>query len=139
MMGGGILFALWVLFPPKNTLARIEFTSDRVRFIPNLIARSIGEQSEETVISPQSAEILICHRLVNGYRIIVRETDGAERELASHSPHALVNLKESEINSMAEAITPATGLPSAWSFGGDRPPERSKRRPGRRPPQKESR
>ena len=114
-MGGGILFALWILFPPKSTLARIEFTSDRVRFVPNLIARSIGEQSEETAISPQSAEILICHRFapqkVNGYRIIVREADGAERELASHSPHTQVDLKESEINTMAEGITPVTGLP----------------------------
>jgi hypothetical protein len=114
-MGGGILFALWILFPPKSTLARIEFTSDRVRFIPNLIARSIGEQSEETVISPQSTEILICHRFVpqkvNGYRIIVREADGTERELASHSPHTQVDLKESEIDRMAETITRATGLP----------------------------
>jgi hypothetical protein len=114
-MGGGILFALWVLFPPKSTLARIEFTSDRVRFMPNLIARSIGEQSEETAISSQSAEILICHlfvpQKVNGYRIIVREADGTERELASHSPHTQVDLKKSEIESMAEAITRATGLP----------------------------
>jgi hypothetical protein len=115
MMIGGILFALWLLFQPQSALARFEFTRDRVRFIPNLIARSIGEQSEETVISPQSAEILICHRFVpqkvNGYRIIVREADGSERELASHSPHTQVDLKESEIDSMAEAITRATGLP----------------------------
>jgi len=55
-MVGGILSALWILFPPQSTLARIEFTCDRVRFIPNFIARSIGEQSEETVISPQSTE-----------------------------------------------------------------------------------
>lgn len=114
-MGGGILFAFWILFPPKSTLARIEFTSDRVRFIPNLIARTIGEQSEETAISLQSAEILICHRFVpqkvNGYRIIVREADGAERELASHSPHTQVDLNASEINSMVRAITAATGLP----------------------------
>jgi hypothetical protein len=114
-MGAGTLFALWVLFPPKSTLSRIEFTSDRVRFIPNLIARSIGEQSEETAISPQSAEILICHRFVpqkvNGYRIIVREADGAERELASYSPHTQVDLNASEIDSMVEAITSATGLP----------------------------
>jgi hypothetical protein len=111
MMIGGILFALWLLFQPRSTLARFEFTRDRVRFIPNLIARSIGEQSEETVISPQSAEILICHRLVNGYRIIVRAADGAESELASHSPHTLVNLNTSDIDSMVEAITPTTGLP----------------------------
>jgi hypothetical protein len=111
MMVGGILFALWLLFQPQSALARFEFTRDRVRFIPNLIARSIGEQSEETVISPQSAEILICHRLVNGYRIIVRAADGAESELASHSPHTLVNLNKSNIDSMADAITPATGLP----------------------------
>jgi hypothetical protein len=111
MMIGGILFALWLLFQPQSALARFEFTRDRVRFIPNLIARSIGEQSEEAVISPQLAEILICHRLVNGYRIIVRAADGAESELASHSPHTLVNLNTSDIDSIAEAITPATGLP----------------------------
>jgi hypothetical protein len=113
-MVGGMLFALWILFPPQSTLARFEFTRDRVRFIPNLIARSIGEQSEETVISPQSAEILICHRFVpqkvNGYRIIVRAAGGAECELASHSPHTQVGLNASEIDSIAEAITPATGL-----------------------------
>ena len=112
---GGILFALWILFPPLGTLARFEFTRDRVRFIPNLIARSIGEQSEETLMSAQSAEILICHRFVpqkvNGYRVIVRAADGAERELASHSPHTQVDLNASEIDSMAEAITSATGLP----------------------------
>jgi hypothetical protein len=111
MTVGGILFALWLLFQPQSALARFEFTRDRVRFIPNLIARSIGEQSEETVISPRSAEILICHRLVNGYRIIVRAADGAESELASHSPHTMVNLNTSDIDSMADAITPATGLP----------------------------
>jgi hypothetical protein len=111
MMVGGILFALWLLFQPQSALARFEFTRGRVRFIPNLIARSIGEQSEETVISPQSAEILICHRLVNGYRIIFRAADGAESELASHSPHTLVNLNTSDIDSMADAITAATGLP----------------------------
>jgi hypothetical protein len=114
-MVGVILLALWILFPPQSTLARFEFTSDRARFIPNLIARSIGEKSEETTISPQSAEILICHRFVpqkvNGYRIIVREADGTERELASYSPHTQVDLNASEIDSMAEAITPATGLP----------------------------
>jgi hypothetical protein len=41
----------------------------------------------------------------------VREADGTERELASHSPHTQVDLKESEIDSMAEEITRATGLP----------------------------
>src|SRR6185437_12031216 len=99
----------------QSTLARFEFTRDRVRFIPDLIARSIGEQSEQAAISPQSAEILICHRLPpqtgNGYRIIVCAADGAERELAGHSPHTQVRINASEIASMAEAITPATGLP----------------------------
>src|ERR1035437_5921481 len=69
---GGTLFALWILFPPQSTLARFEFTRDVVRFVPNLIARSSGEQSEETAIPPESAEILICHcfvpQKVNGYR-----------------------------------------------------------------------
>lgn len=115
MMVGGLLFALLLLFPPQSTLARFEFTRNRVSFIPDLIARSIGEQSEQTAISPQSAEILVCHRLaphtVSGYRIIVCAADGAERELGGHSPHTQVRLNTSEIDNIAEAITPATGLP----------------------------
>jgi hypothetical protein len=111
----GILFALWLLFPTKSSLARFEFTRDHVRFNPNLIARSIGEQPEETVLSSQTAEILICQRLVPekvyGYRIIVRASDGSEREVASHSPHTQVLLNAPEIESMAESITLLTGLP----------------------------
>jgi hypothetical protein len=112
---GGVLFALWILFPPQSTMARFEFMRDRVCFTPNFIARSIGEHSEEAVISPQSAEILICYyfvpQKVNGYRIIVRAADGSEHELASYSPHTRVNLNASEIDSMAEAIQSSTGLP----------------------------
>jgi len=115
MMVAGILFALLLLFPPQSTLARFEFARDHVGFIPNFIARSIGEHSEETVISPQSAEILICHRFVpekiNGYCIIVPASDDGEREIASYSPHTQVELNASEIARMAEAIPLATGLP----------------------------
>ena len=113
--GAGIMFALWLIFPPQSTLARFEFTSDRVRFIPNLMARGIGEQSEETAISSQSAEILICRcsapEKVYGYRIIVIAIDGTESELGSHSPHTQVVLNPTEIDRMAKAIPLATQLP----------------------------
>jgi hypothetical protein len=111
---GAILYALWVLFPPQSTLARFEFACDRVRYIPNFVARSIGEQSEEAAISPRTAEILICHYFVpqgiSTYRISVRAADGMERELASHFPHALVDLKASEIDSIVEKMAAATSL-----------------------------
>ena len=141
-MGGGILFALWILFPPKSTLARIEFTSDRVRFVPNLIARSIGEQSEETVISPQSTEtssaIASCRKRSMAIASLCAQPTAPNvnsqaipriLKLISKSPRSTPWPRES-LQSQAS--------PSAWSFGGNRPPEPSKRRPGRRPPQKES-
>jgi len=73
--------------------------------------RAVRRNSDLTTINRN----LICHRFVpqkvNGYRVIVRSADGAERELASHSPHTQVDLNVSEVDSMAKAITPATGLP----------------------------
>ncbi len=112
---GLVLFGLWIVFPPQSTLARFEFTGDRIRFVPNLVARWIGERSEETPIRPQSSEILIAHYFVpekvNGYRIVVRAPNCSEQELASHSPHTQVMLNGSEIDNLAAAIAPVTGLP----------------------------
>jgi hypothetical protein len=114
-MLGALAFAVWVIRPPQSTLARFEFSRDRVRFIPNLIARSIGEPSQDAVISPQSTEVLLCYRVwpgqQRGYRIIVRAADGTEFELASHSPHTQVDLNASEVDGIADAVSPATGLP----------------------------
>jgi hypothetical protein len=114
-MVGSLAFALWILLPPQSTLARFEFTREHIRFIPNLVARFIGEASEEADISTASSEILLCYRVWHGqqpgYRIIVRSADGAERELASHSPHTQVDLNPSEVDGLADAVSPATGLP----------------------------
>ena len=75
-MMGALAFAVWVIRPPQSTLARFEFTRERIRFIPNLVARSIGEPSQDAVISLQSTEVLLCYRVwpgqQRGYRIIVR-------------------------------------------------------------------
>jgi hypothetical protein len=112
---GLVSFALWLIFPPQNTLARFEFTDDSIRFVPNWVARWVGEQSEETVISAQSSEILISHYFVpervNGYRIIVRAPNGTEDEVASRSPHTQVHLSASEIDRLVAVIAPATGIP----------------------------
>jgi hypothetical protein len=112
---GLVLFGLWLVFPPQSTLARFEFTGDRIRFVPNLLARSIGERSEETAIPPQSSEILIAHYFVpekvNGYRIVVRTPNGPEQQLASRSPHTQVRLNALEIDNLAAAIAPVARLP----------------------------
>ena len=110
-----LAFAVWVIRPPQSTLARFEFTRKRIRFIPNLVARSIGETSQDAVISPQSTEVLLCYRVwpgqQRGYCILVRTADGTESELASHSPHTQVDLNASEVDGIADAVSPATGLP----------------------------
>jgi hypothetical protein len=112
---GLVLFGLWLVFPPRRTLARFEFTGDRIRFVPNLVARWIGERSEEIPIPPQSSEILIAHYFVpekvNGYRVVVRAPNCPEQELASRSPHTQIGLNGSEIDKLAAAIAPVTGLP----------------------------
>jgi len=111
-MAGALAFALWILFPQRSSLARFEFTHDCVRFIPNCLLRMIGEPSEETPISPQSAEVLVCHRYwqerPNGWRIVVRAANGGERELGGN---ALLYLRATDINTLAKAIITATGLP----------------------------
>jgi hypothetical protein len=115
-MMGALAFALWILLPPQSTLARFEFTREHIRFFPNLVARFMGETSEEAEISTASAEVLLCYRVWRGqqpgYRVIVRSAEGHERELASHSPHTHVDLNPSEVDTIADAISPATGLPA---------------------------
>ncbi len=91
--------AVWDIWPPQSTLARFEFTRERIRFIPNFVARTIGELSQDAIISPQSTEVLLCYRVwpgqQRGYCILVRTADGTESELASHSPNTQVNLNAS--------------------------------------------
>jgi lysylphosphatidylglycerol synthetase-like protein (DUF2156 family) len=41
-----LAFAWWVLLPPQGTLARFEFTRDHIRFVPNFVARFMGETEE---------------------------------------------------------------------------------------------
>jgi hypothetical protein len=110
-----ILLSLRVIFPPQSWLASLDFAHNRVRFIPNCVARMIGEQAEEASISPLSTEVLICHRFVpqrvNGYRIIVRAADGAEHEIGSHSPHTQIRLSAPDVTRLAKAVFHATGLP----------------------------
>jgi hypothetical protein len=111
-MAVALAFALWILFPPRSSLARFEFTHDRVRYIPNSAARIIGEPSEEAAISPQTAEVLVCHRYLqerpNGWRVVLRAANGAEGELGRNG---LLDLRAADVNTLAEAITSATGLP----------------------------
>jgi hypothetical protein len=111
-MAVALAIALWILFPPRSSLARFEFMHDRVRFIPNSSARFFGETSEETPISPQSVEVLVCHRYLqerpNGWRVVVRAANGAEGELGRSG---LLYLSASNVNALAEAITSATGIP----------------------------
>ena len=112
---GLFLFALWLIFPPQSNLARFEFTADTVRFVPNWVARRVGERYEEITIPQQSSELLISHcfvpERVNGYRIIVRAPNGTEQEVASRSPHTQVSLNASEIETLLALIARTTGLP----------------------------
>jgi hypothetical protein len=75
----------------------------------------MGETEEQADISTTTSEVLLCYRVWRGqqpgYRIIVRSANGDERELASHSPQTQVNLKPSEVDCLADAMSPATGLP----------------------------
>ena len=92
--------------------AKLEFAPDHVRFIPNRLARMTGQSPEEAAISPQSAEILLCHRYwqerPNGWRVIVRAANGDERELAEA---ALLYLRARDVDTLARSISPATNLP----------------------------
>ena len=112
---GLVLFGLWILFPPQSTLARFEFTGDRIRFVPNLVARwMVGNpKKQQSGHNRQKFSLLTTSSLrrLNGYRIVVRAPNCSEQELASHSPHTQVRLNGSEIDNLAAAIAPVTGLP----------------------------
>jgi hypothetical protein len=91
---------------------RLEFACDGLRFVPNRVMRLIGEPATFVAITPQSAEIILCHSFwqerPNGWRIIVRTANGAEHELGGN---AGLYLRAADVNTLAKAITQTTGLP----------------------------
>lgn len=60
-------------FPPRDAMAKLQITRDKISFIPGRwVRRFAGEPNIETKIAPQATEILIRQKgLVNGYEIVV--------------------------------------------------------------------
>ena len=111
-MALALAFALWILFRQRSSFGRFEFARGGIRFIPNRVMRLIGEPATDVAITPQSAEIVLCHSFwqerPNGWRIIVRTASGSEHQLGSN---ACLYLNIADVKTLADAITPATGLP----------------------------
>ncbi len=91
---------------------KLEFARNHIRVIPNRLLRMSGELSEEAAVSPESSEILLCHRSwqerPNGWRVIVRAVNGDEHELGGN---LLIHLNARDVNRMIEEIAPVTCVP----------------------------
>jgi hypothetical protein len=74
--------------------------------------RLIGEPATFVAITPQSAEIILCHSFwqerPNGWRIIVCTANGDEHVLGGN---AGLYLRAADVKTLAKAITQTTGLP----------------------------
>jgi hypothetical protein len=112
MFGPAIAFLGLLAFPPKGWLMRLEVTKDRLRLVPTLLLRWIGEPTQEMRIDESSEEILVCRGSVDaipfGYRVSVAPENGQERELKIESG-ARLNRQQAAI--FANGIAEVTRLP----------------------------
>ena len=107
-----IVFFARLGFPPKGSLPRLEVSRKRIRIVPGRIARLFAETPVEIDLAPQSTEILVCHTewqgLGDGNRLVVRATDGTERQIRATS---LDRLSALGAQRLVNGISAATGLP----------------------------
>jgi len=108
-------FSLFAGNPPPSWRARIEVSKDRLRFIPDLVMRWIGEPSVEVTLAPQSKEILICRgrqeNPVFGIRLILCLANGHRQEVNISTPFRLY---ARHAGILAQGITATTGLPTRF-------------------------
>lgn len=110
---GFISIMLRLAFPPRRTQARLEIRHDSIRFVPRRIDQRIGGASvTEAAVTPQSAEILLCHKLLEGipegFSLVIRGNHEHEREVQMKFGHFL---DQQDRQKLTEGITTATGLP----------------------------
>jgi hypothetical protein len=112
MFAPPIAFFVWLAFLPPGFLPRLEVTRRYVRIVPGRIGRFFAETPVEIDLASNSSEILFCHNawqsLANDLRLIVRASDGTERDIRATS---VDYLSERQAQRLGEGITTATGLP----------------------------
>jgi hypothetical protein len=102
---------LWLAFPSRSAMDRLQISHDGISFVPGTRIKSYFAQPViEAAITPQATEILLCqHGLSKGFRIIIRSADKTEREI---DPGASLTLHSAEEGQeIANGIAAVTGLP----------------------------
>jgi hypothetical protein len=109
---GFIAITLRLVFPPRRTQARLEIRHDSVSFVPRRIDQRVGDSVTAAAVTPQSAEILLCHKLLeemhDSFSVVIRGNDEPEREVRVEFGRFL---DQQYCQKLAEGITSATGLP----------------------------
>ncbi len=103
-----IAFFARLAFPPRGSLPRLEVSRSRIRIVPGRVARMFSETAVEIALAPQAKEIRLCRVFGDGLRLVVRDADGAERQIRATSMDYL-NSRDAEV--LAEGISAAIGLP----------------------------
>jgi hypothetical protein len=126
MFGSPVAFFLALAFPPKNWHARIESSSEGIRYIPTPVRRWMGEPESEVPVTSDVREILICRGSQDshdsygsfflgtrpqecryGFRILLRSDDGHIRELKVPTADRVNARQAAALNN---GITESTGL-----------------------------
>ena len=102
---------LRIAFPPRDAMAKLQITRDKISFIPGRwVRRFAGEPNIETKIAPQATEILIRQKgLINGYGITVCSAGLKLGEIFAGA--SLTMHSAEEIRVISEGIAGATDLP----------------------------
>jgi hypothetical protein len=108
MFAAPIAFFARLAFPPRKSLPRLEVSRSYIRVVPGRIARLFAETAVEIALAPQAKEILLCRVIGDGLRLIVRDADGAERQIRATSMDYL-SARDAQV--LAEGISGAIGLP----------------------------
>jgi hypothetical protein len=108
----GISFFLWLAFPSRASLSKLEVRRSGIRFLPNRLQRLIGEKPIGGSIPSQAKEILLCQsffqELHDGRRLIICGPGTAEHEI---SANPLCSLGVLTLQKLAGDISAVTGLP----------------------------
>lgn len=112
IFGPMIAFLGFLAFPPKSWLTRLEVLEDRLRLVPRLLSRWIGEATTEMPTDEGNEEILIwrgsSHSIPYGFRVSVPPGGGQRQELKIESG---MRLSKQQAAILVDGITGVTGLP----------------------------
>ena len=125
LLVGFTAIMLRLAFPPRRTQARLEIRHDSISFVPRRIDQRMGGASvTEAAVTAQSAEILFCHKLLEGipegFSFVIRGNHEHEREVPVKFGRFL---DQQYCQKLTQGITSATGLPvrlvtRRWSMDG---------------------